>query len=109
MKDETHTKAATLKYKGRTTPIISALGENTQALEMLALAKENGIPVYEDEDLMNILSRLDVGQAIPAELYEWIASVLAFAFFARNEVPEGFSPTATHSAYDKIRKTYSDT
>ena len=99
-------KVATLKYKGRKTPIVSALGENDQAQAILALAREHKIPVYEDADLVNILARLDVGDAIPAELFEWVASVLAFAFFARNEVPEGFSPTATHTAYDRLRKTY---
>jgi flagellar biosynthesis protein len=55
---------------------------------------------------VNILAQLDVGQAIPPELYEWVASVLAFSFFARNEVPEGFSVSGTHTAYDRIRKTY---
>lgn len=101
-------KVATLKYKGRKTPIISALGENEQAHAILKLAQEHNIPLYEDADLVNILSHLDVGQAVPAELYEWISCVLAFAFFAKNEVPEGFSPTATRSAYDRVRKAYSD-
>ncbi|WP_196158253.1 EscU/YscU/HrcU family type III secretion system export apparatus switch protein [Reinekea sp. G2M2-21] len=104
--NQTQTKAATLKYKGRKTPIVSALGENEQAAAMLALAKQHNVPVYEDEDLVNILSQLNVGEAIPSQLYEWVASVLAFAFFARNEVPDGFSPTATRSAYDRVRKTY---
>ncbi|EAR08504.1 EscU/YscU/HrcU family type III secretion system export apparatus switch protein [Reinekea blandensis] len=106
MTDEQTTRAATLKYKGRKTPIISALGKNEQAEEMIQLAKACGVPVYEDEDLAAILSQLDVGQAIPAELYEWVASVLAFAFFARNEVPDGFSQTQTRTAYDKLRKVY---
>lgn len=106
MTDDTSTQAATLKYKGRQTPIISALGKNEQAEEMIRIAKDCGIPVYEDEDLAAILSQLDVGQAIPTELYEWVASVLAFAFFARNEVPEGFSQTQTRTAYDKLRKVY---
>lgn len=99
-------KVATLKYKGRKTPILSALGENDQARQIMELAQKHNIPVYEDEDLVNILTHLDVGQAIPPELFEWVASVLAFSFFARNEVPEGFSATATRSAYDRIRKTY---
>lgn len=106
MKPDNEQRVATLKYKGRKTPIISALGENETAQAMLDLARENNVPVYQDEDLVNILSRLEVGQAIPPELFEWVASVLAFSFFAKNEVPEGFSPTATHVAYDKIRKTY---
>lgn len=105
----TDSKVATLKYKGRKTPIVSALGQNEIAAEMLKLAQQNNVPVYQDEDLVNILSQLDVGQAVPPELFEWVASVLAFSFFAKNEVPDGFSPTDTHVAYDKIRKTYQDT
>lgn len=102
-------KAATLKYKGRKTPILTAIGEDELAQQMLEVAKACDIPCYQDEDLVNLLVRLETGAAIPAELYEWVAAVLAFAFYARNEVPEGFSPTATRSAYDKLRKAYSDT
>lgn len=101
-------KAATLKYKGRQTPIVSAFGENEQAQAILKIAKEHKIPVYQDADLVNVLAQLNVGNAVPPELFEWVASVLAFAFFARNEVPEGFSPSATRTAYDKVRQTYSD-
>ncbi len=108
MSEQTPKKAATLQYKGRKTPIVSAFGENEKALEIIALAKKHKVPVYEDEDLVNILSQIDIGQAVPSEIFEWVAGVLAFSFYARNEVPEGFSATATRSAYDKIRKTYSD-
>ncbi|MFQ3228969.1 EscU/YscU/HrcU family type III secretion system export apparatus switch protein [Reinekea sp.] len=101
-------KVATLKYKGRQTPIVSAFGENEQADAILKIAREHNIPVYQDADLVNVLAQLNVGNAVPPELFEWVASVLAFAFFARNEVPEGFSPTATRTAYDKVRQTYSD-
>lgn len=100
------TQVATLHYRGRQTPIVSALGENEQAKAILALAEKHGVPVYADRDLVAVLSQLDVGQAIPPELFEWVASVLAFSFFAKNEVPAGFSHTATHVAYDRLRKTY---
>jgi len=108
MNSDNINKAATLQYKGRKTPIVSALGENEKAQELLALAQKHDIPVYEDEDLVNILSQIDIGDAIPPELFEWVASALAFSFFAKNEVPEGFSPTATKTAYDRIRKTYTE-
>jgi len=108
MTNPTVNKAATLKYKGLKTPIVSAFGENEQAQAILKLAQQHQIPVYQDEDLVNILSQLDIGKAVPPELFEWVASVLAFAFFAKNEVPEGFSPTATRAAYDRVRKTYGD-
>jgi flagellar biosynthesis protein len=107
-KGESSTKAATLKYKGHKTPIVSAFGQNEQAEAILKIAKEHNIPVYQDADLVDVLAQLDVGNAVPPELFEWVASVLAFAFFAKNEVPEGFSPTATRSAYDRVRQTYSD-
>lgn len=108
MTDSTVNKAATLQYKGRKTPIVSAFGANEQAQAILKLAQQHQIPVYEDEDLVNILSQLDVGKAVPPELFEWVASVLAFAFFAKNEVPEGFSPTATRTAYKRMRDNYGD-
>lgn len=101
-------KAATLQYKGKKTPIVSAIGVSEQARAMLDIAKQYNIPVYQDEELINLLTQLDVGAEIPAELFEWVATVLAFAFFARNEVPDGFSPSDTRHAYDKVRKTYGD-
>lgn len=102
------TTAAALTYSGKRTPIVSALGINEQAEEILRLAREFDVPVYQDEDLVHILNQLNVGQAIPPDLYEWVARVLAFAFFLRDKVPEGFSPTATRSAYQRVRDAYGE-
>lgn len=102
------TAAAALTYSGKRTPIVSALGVNEQAEEILRLAREYQVPVYQDEDLVHILNQLDIGQAIPPDLYEWVARILAFAFFLRDKVPEGFSPTATRSAYQKVRDAYGE-
>lgn len=102
------TAAAALTYSGNRTPIVSALGLNDQAEEILRLAREYEVPVYQDEDLVHILQQMNVGQAIPPDLYEWIARVLAFAFFLKDRVPEGFSPTATRSAYQRVRDAYGE-
>lgn len=99
-------KAAALTYNGRKTPIISALGEDQKASAIVKLAEEHKVPIYQDEDLVRILSQFEVGQPIPPELYEWVARVLAFAFFVKDQVPEGFSPTATRSAYQRVRDAY---
>lgn len=99
-------KAAALTYNGRKTPIISALGEDKQAQAIVKLAEEHDIPIYQDEDLVRILSQLEVGQQIPPDLYDWVARVLAFAFFVKDQVPEGFSPSATRSAYQRVRDAY---
>lgn len=100
-------KAAALEYKGQKTPIVSALGTDEMADAIVALAKEHDVPIYQDEDLVNILTRLNTGQDIPPALYEWVAGILSFSFFLRDKVPEGFSPTATRSAYQKVREAYS--
>ena len=41
-------------------------------------AKENDIPLYEDYKLANTLSKLELGDAIPPELYSVVAEVLVF-------------------------------
>ncbi|GGX75617.1 EscU/YscU/HrcU family type III secretion system export apparatus switch protein [Saccharospirillum salsuginis] len=99
-------KAAALTYTGKRTPIVSALGVNEQAEEILKLARENDVPVYQDEDLVHILNQLNTGQEIPPDLYDWVARILAFSFFLRDRVPEGFSPSATKSAYQRVRDAY---
>jgi flagellar biosynthesis protein len=104
---KTGNQAAALEYKGQKTPIVSALGSDEVADAIVELAKKHDVPIYQDEDLVNILTRLNTGQDIPPALYEWVAGILAFSFFLRDKVPEGFSPTATCSAYQKIRDAYS--
>lgn len=105
-KNDTEPKAAALTYTGKHTPIVSALGVNEQAEEILRLAREHEVPVYQDEDLVHILNQLNTGQEVPSDLYEWVARILAFSFFLRDRVPEGFSPSATKSAYQRVRDAY---
>ena len=49
------------------------------AEKIIESAKENKVPVHQDERLANTLSRLEVGDFIPPELYEVVAEVLMFA------------------------------
>ena len=41
-------------------------------------AKENDVPIHEDEKLAGTLSKLDIGEYIPPELYEVVAEILVF-------------------------------
>ena len=41
-------------------------------------AKEHDVPVHEDAKLANTLSKLDIGEYIPPELYEVVAEILVF-------------------------------
>lgn len=61
-------------------PVVTATGVGLTAERIIAIAKENGIPLREDPDLVAVLSQLDVGEIIPSDLYPAIAEVLAFVY-----------------------------
>ena len=41
-------------------------------------AKEAGVPTHRDDKLADTLSRLEIGEMIPPELYEVVAEILVF-------------------------------
>ncbi len=61
-------------------PRIVAKGKGEMAERIIALARQHGIPVHEDRELVDALSRLDVQEQIPPELYEVMAEVLTFIY-----------------------------
>jgi flagellar biosynthesis protein len=61
-------------------PRVLAVGQGAVADEILRRAREAGVAVTEDEALAAVLSKLDVGQAIPPELYVVVAEVLAYVY-----------------------------
>lgn len=85
-------KAIALYYDGKTTPKVSAKGEDLLAEEIVRIAKEAGVPLYENAALVKSLSSLNLGDEIPELLYRAIAEVIAFAYLVRDKMPEGFTP-----------------
>ncbi len=73
-------KAIALQYDGKQAPIVTASGEGETAYEIIALAKELGIPLYENPELAEMLSLLDLGDQIPHDLYLIIAQIIALAY-----------------------------
>ncbi len=65
-------------------PRVIAKGRGTMAQRIVEVARENGIPVRDDPDLVNLLSEIDLGEAIPAELYPAVAEVLAYVYRQNN-------------------------
>jgi len=61
-------------------PVILAVGKGTFAEEILKVAEDNKIPLFEDKNLANLLIKLEVDTEVPAELYTLVAEVLAFVF-----------------------------
>lgn len=74
--------AVALKYEPEqgSAPTIIAKGRGVVADEILRRAQENGIPVQEDSSLVEVLSKLDLNQEIPPELYQLVAEVLSFVY-----------------------------
>ncbi|WP_028611055.1 EscU/YscU/HrcU family type III secretion system export apparatus switch protein [Paenibacillus harenae] len=75
-------KAVALKYKPGelSAPVMIAKGKGHLADLILERAKENGIPVQEDSSLVEVLSKLDIDQEIPPELYTLVAEILSFVY-----------------------------
>lgn len=79
-------RAVALRYRTGEDPAprIAAAGSGPVAERILALAKEHGLPLREDPDLVEALAVLELGAMIPPELYEVIAEVLAWAYRANS-------------------------
>jgi flagellar biosynthesis protein len=77
--------ALTYDPAGSEPPEITASGSGPVAERIIAVARENGIPVYQDVALVEALARLEVGTLIPRELYTVVAEVLAFVYAVDGE------------------------
>ncbi len=66
-------------------PKIVAKGKGVMADKIIELARKHNIPMHEDPDLIEVLSKLDLGQEIPPELYKLIAEVLVFVYKSNNK------------------------
>jgi len=83
MHDEKKTlQAAALKYDGRkdAAPHLTAKGRGAIAEKIIDLAKKHDIPIKSDPALVQILSKIDIDEQIPVELYKAVAEILAFVY-----------------------------
>ena len=71
--------AVALSYNpGDEAPTVIASGKGALADRIITTAEESEVPVYEDDKLAKTLSKLELGDAIPPELYEVVAEILVF-------------------------------
>lgn len=59
-------------------PKVIASGKGVLAEKIIEKAKESDVPVHRDDKLADTLSRLEIGDMIPPELYEVVAEILVF-------------------------------
>ncbi|MGI6669459.1 MAG: flagellar biosynthesis protein FlhB [Acetivibrionales bacterium] len=75
--------ACALKYDAEVSPapVLIAKGQDYIAVRIKEIAKENNVEIVENKQLARtIYETVDIGQAIPPELYQAVAEVLAFVY-----------------------------
>ena len=79
-KKETKPKQAiALEYDPKEdAPKVVASGRGVLAERIIERAKEADVPIHQDSKLADTLSRLEIGEMIPPELYEVVAEILVF-------------------------------
>ena len=61
-------------------PRVTAKGRGPVAEKIIELARQAGVPVKEDHDLVEVLSHLDLNAEIPPETYVVVAEILAWVY-----------------------------
>ncbi|MDX1693550.1 MAG: EscU/YscU/HrcU family type III secretion system export apparatus switch protein [Ketobacteraceae bacterium] len=85
-------KAVALTYDGERAPFVSASATSELAEEILQIAREHEVPIYENEQLVETLALLEVGDEIPELLYRTIAEIIAFVYMLKGKAPKGWTP-----------------
>ncbi len=78
--DVLNQKAVALSYDeaGKVAPVIVASGMGYLAEKIVEVARENSIPVYEDNSLATMLTQLKLGSEVPEELYRAIVDIYVY-------------------------------
>ena len=77
--------AVALEYDGQNAPVVTAKGVDDIADRIIDIAVEHGVPLQRDGGLVNIVSRLELGDEIPENLYRAVAEVIAFAYLLKSQ------------------------
>jgi flagellar biosynthesis protein len=88
--EEKNKKAVALRYKPSqdNAPSVLAKGSGLLAERIIQIAKEHNIPLTKDQQLVEVLSTLDLYQEIPVELYKAVAETLAFVYRMTKRIEE---------------------
>lgn len=83
--------AAALRYNAQKehAPRLVAKGSGKIAERIIEAARDAGIPLYEDPDLLALLMKLDINEVIPSEMYLAVAEVLAFIYRLNKKAAAG--------------------
>jgi flagellar biosynthesis protein len=81
-------KAVALRYKSEkdSAPKVVAKGEGLVAKRILEVAREHGIPVSQNDDLVELLAQVELDREIPSELYGAVAEILSWIYRANESI-----------------------
>lgn len=88
MNDPDNPKAVALEYDGKNAPRVTATGSGATAQRIIDIAREHGVPLREDPDLLTLLAKLELGDEIPRALYVTVAHVIAWAYVLTGKRPD---------------------
>ena len=80
-------KAASLQYEQNkeNAPKLTAKGNGAIAYNIIDIAKQHNIPIKKDEDLLSMLSTIEINEEIPTQLYKAVAEIFSFIYEISNE------------------------
>lgn len=79
--------AVALQYDGERAPRVTAKGSGELAEQIIALAREHEVPLQENAPMVELLSKLELGEEIPPALYLAVAEIIAFAYYISGRTP----------------------
>ena len=75
-------KAAALRYDTtkENAPRVVAKGEAKAAENIIKIAQLHNLPIKKDEDLVELLSKVELDKEVPEALYKAVAEIFSFVY-----------------------------
>lgn len=104
-------KAVALKYDidKDNAPKVTAKGKGETASNIIKIAKENNIPIKKDEDLIELLSQIDIDKEIPSSMYRAVAEIFSFIYDLSNnkkDIDEKLKDKTLNKLWDLYKSFY---
>ncbi|MDD3769787.1 type III secretion system protein [Sulfuricurvum sp. IAE1] len=80
-------KAVALRYdrEKENAPRVVASGKGSSAENIIKVAELHNLPIRRDEDLVELLSKVEIDREIPEKLYVAVAEVFRFIYALTNK------------------------
>ncbi len=85
--------AAALRYRdGMAAPVVVAKGSGLVADEIVRRAAEHGVAIHVSNNLAAMLMQVDLDRAIPPQLFQAVAQLLAWLYHLEGRAAPGSEP-----------------